>query len=177
MKDKCEDIIPVYEFRPLPQDVEGILRYNNGEWLEDDGEYDIAFANPIDGRAYMFQVPYRKGILWSWVKDGKWGAFVAEHPRGNAWHYMLREGETEWGKSWPRYNHVNHKAGKKAMSRGIKDRCSCSGSGPEFHINDPYIAAGLLRVKDTKETIVFPEVFKCMYCGDIDWREEDQELT
>ncbi len=170
---KCEDIIPIYEFRPLPQDSKGILRYNNGEWTEDDGEYDIAFAAPSDCMAYYFQVPYRKGILWSWVKKGNWGAFVGEHPRGNAWHRMLRDGETEWGNGWDRHRHLNNKAGDKAMDYVCgQSRCS-NGSGPEFHINDPYIAAGLLRVKDTKEAVVFPDTFKCMYCGDIDWRKEE----
>jgi len=172
----CKDIIPVYEFRPILESDRGeVFRYNEGEWLLDDGEYDIAFAHPSDCMAYGLSVPSYSELLWSWVKNGNWGAFVAGHPRGNAWHYMLRNGETEWAKSWDTRNHLNEKAKDEAMNF-VCHRTHCSnGVGPEFHINDPYIEQGLLRLRDTKEIVKFPEIFNCMYCGEIDWREAERE--
>lgn len=165
-----EDVVPVYEFRPLQKHCQGeMFRFNLGDWIPDDGEHDLAFVSC--GTAYYFHVPNRLGIIWSWVANGRWGAHVAEHPGGNAWHRMLRDGETEWGDTWQKYYHENEIAGKKAMEFAIKNRCSANGTGPEFHINDPYIASGLVRERDTKEIVKFPDIFNCMYCGEIDWRK------
>ncbi len=172
--NKCEDVIPVYEFRPiLPKCYGEVFRYNGGDWIVDDGEYDLAFAHPSACMAYGFCVPPRLGIIWSWTKNGRWGACVAGHPRGNAWHYMLREGETEWGSCWSKQQHLNYIAKEKAMSFVCSKGGGACGVGPEFHINDPYIEQGLLRVQETKEIIKFPDIFNCMYCGDIDWRKAE----
>ncbi len=35
---------------------------------------------------------------------------------------------------------------------------------------------GLLRLRDSKEIVKFPDIFNCMYCGEIDWRKEEAEL-
>jgi hypothetical protein len=157
---------PVYEFRPEPGGA--WLRYADGQWIPDDGEFDIAFISaggfgpPM---ALSVKPQYRPGILWSYLK-GHWTSNgPASHPRRNPWHYMLRDGHTQWGDSWDRDRHPNVVAGE-AASRECCNRYRCAnGRGPEFHINDPYIAAGLLRRRDTKEVVVFPEVFHCMYCG------------
>ena len=168
---KCELVVPVYEFRPILSRFYGdIFRHNNGEWIVDDGEYDIAFAQPDDCMAYCVDVPSRENIIWSWVVNGDWGARVVGHPGQNGWHYMLREGETEWGECWSTNCHVNKIAYEKAKDFvASKNRCANS-RGPEFIINNPYISQGLLRLRDTKEVVVFPKIFKCMYCGDIDWQ-------
>lgn len=169
------EFIPVYEFRPLPKDEGGLYRYADGKWIIDDGEYDIAFALPRKSIAFGFDVPSRENTIWSWAKNGAWWANVLTHPRGNAWHYMLREGEREWGKCWPKYAHINYKAKEKAMKFVLSKGSSSCGTGPEFHINDPYIAQGLVRVRETKEIVVFPDIFDCMYCGEIDWRKEEAQ--
>ncbi|KKM01326.1 hypothetical protein LCGC14_1795510 [marine sediment metagenome] len=174
--NQCEIVIPVYEFRPIIKHNDGnFFRYNDGEWIIDDGEYDIAFAHPSDCMAYGFYVPSRPGIIWSWTKNGKWGAIVEGHPRGNAWHYMLRSGETVWGKCWNKYRHLNYMAKEKAMSFVCSKKGCANGAGPEFHINDPYIEKGLLRLRETKEVVKFPDIFNCMYCGDINWRKEESK--
>lgn len=37
-------MFPIYEFRPDPERFKGkVLRYSNGDWKVDDGEYDLAF--------------------------------------------------------------------------------------------------------------------------------------
>ena len=173
---KCEIVIPVYEFRPMIANKYGdVFRYNGGDWIIDDGEYDIAFAHPSDCMAYGFSVPSRENIIWSWTLDGNWRAHIEEHPEGNAWHYMLREGETKWGECWQKYRHLNHIALRKAMDYTSSRRGCANGTGPEFHINDPYIAKGLLRLRETQETVEFPRIFNCMYCGKIDWRSKEKK--
>jgi hypothetical protein len=160
---------PVYEFRPLPTDRK-LLRYNNGNWIEDDGEFDICFITDDPGVPFCYTVklPYRKNILWSWAKDGNWGAHVNKHPNGNAWHYMSRDGGSDISDSWERHNHPNikiHDVGSKIV---CDKRGACNGRGPEFHIGDKYIQAGLVRERTSKTVVKFPKVFKCIYCGDHD---------
>ncbi len=173
---KCELIVPVYEFRPLPSKRSGdLFRYNNGNWIVDDGEYDLAFVYPCQSTYYGVKVPHRENIIWSWVKNGKWGAYCGDHPRGNAWHYMLRDGETKWGETWSQRRHINRVAYESACKFVLTNGRSASGGGPEFHINDPCIAEGLVRLRETKEVVKFPDIFNCMYCGEINWQEAEKD--
>ncbi len=161
------ELWPVYEFRPLPQHARGtVLRYAEGEWLPDDGEWDIAFVNYGAGvpRGLGVDLPYQRNIIWSGLTS-HWSARHVDHPRLNPWHYMLRDGETEWGGPWGRDTHPNKRAYEKAMSHCCSINRCANGSGPEFKIGDPYIAAGLLRERDTKRVATFPERLICMFCG------------
>jgi len=159
---------PIYEFRPLATSFgrawdDEVRRYADGEWIIDDGEHDLAF---VRGTTCLYvALPYQKNILWSWV-TGHWSAFEPEHPRGNAWHYMLRDGEAVWGGNWGRDNHPNEKAGRYGMNRQSGIHGCANGTHVDFHLGDKHIAAGLVRVRDTKEVVRFPEKPCCMYCGD-----------
>lgn len=163
------DIFPVYEFRPLKEG--NYKRYAGGQWIDDDGKYDLAFVELDRCMVYYVSVPYHKNIRWSWCTNGNWRAFVKNHPRGNAWHYMLVEGQAEWGGDWNRNCHPNEKAGREAMSFCSSRKSCANGRGAEFHINDPYIKAGLLREIKTKKKVKFPKIFNCMYCGELDWQK------
>ncbi len=159
---------PVYEFRPLRDFLHGgpLLRYADGKWIPDDGEYDLAFVQP--SFCYMVEIPYQKNIDWSWTTV-HWSAYQKGHPRGNAWHYMLRDGETDWGGDWGSYKHPNRRAGDSGMSKACSIGGGCAnGRHVEFKLDDPHIAAGLLRERDTKLVVHFPERPICMYCGPVD---------
>jgi len=152
---------PIYEFRVPESMYHGkLLRYAAGEWVEDDGEYDIAFIGAGgESRAPMawyVKLPCRQNILWSW-DGGNWGRHEPRHPNGNAWHYMLREGETEWDGdgAWYARNHPNSAAGDLAMSKQLSMHGCANGHGPRFEIGDPFIAAGLVRERETKKAGVF----------------------
>lgn len=158
-------LIPTYEFRPLPDSFRpgyGIRRYADGQWVDDDGEYDIAFI--ADGVCLYFQPGYQRNIICSWLTT-HWSGGVADHPRANPWHYALRAGETEWGGPWGRDSHPNERAGSAGMAK-LCSECGCaSGHHVEFHADDPIIAAGLLRERDTKKVFDWPRGMICMYCG------------
>lgn len=163
-------LFPVYEFRPIKV-LEDCMRYNGGKFIPDDGKYDLAFFGRHMGEygypeALYVEISYSPNILWSW-DGGNWARHEPKHPNGNAWHYMLREEETKWGKDWERHKHPNEIAGRKAMDACSTKYSCANGGGPEFHIGDSYIKAGLVRRVDTKEIVKFPKVFKCMYCGEI----------
>ena len=163
---------PVYEFRPLPGGFAGdVLRYADGKWIPDDGEYDIAFIGDWrsgEGWSFpaclMFEPPYQKNIICSWLTT-HWTGAVKEHPRGNPWHYALREGKKEWGGDWGRDSHPNYAAGRSGMSeRASRGGCS-NGVHIEFHPDDKHIAAGLLRERETKKIFEWPTGMRCIYCG------------
>lgn len=172
---------PAYEFRPhmewlrnsssWPRDVTDLHRFNDGQWVKDDGEYDLAFVSVDRGFCLMVEVPYQRNILWSWLTGPWWAGGPAAHPvyrrsiSPNPWHYMLRPGEKEWGGEWGRDQHENRRAGEAGMSWVCSQRGAARGRHVEFHLGDPHIAAGLLRRRDTKEVVIFPDPPVCMYCG------------
>lgn len=162
----------IYEFRPLPK-YTNIIRYNNGNWIPDDGEYDVYFVCKHDGFpfALSFYYPYKENVLWKWCHDNQWHAKVPRHPGCNAWHIMLKPGKTDKGNNL--YNNY---------SRVAIDKCSslyscANGRGPEMDVHNSWISQGLVRHIETKETLVPPDVFVCMYCGPILWREKEKVWT
>lgn len=166
-------LVPVYEFRPLPGEFRSgaeVRRFADGQWLADDGEHDLAFI--ADGLCLMVEPSYQRNITWSWLTT-RWTGFQAKHPNGNPWHYALREGETKWGGDWGRDNHPNAKAGRAGMSKMCSERGAASGVHVEFHLNDRHIKAGLVRERDTKKLLTFPDKPLCMYCGH-DWVEQGE---
>ncbi len=162
---------PTYEFRPRDCELRGtVLRYADGAWLPDDGEWDLAFISygmsaPM---VYYVDLPYQRNIVWRGLTT-HWRGSIRDHPRGNPWHYMLREGETEWGGDWGRSNHPNSRAGDSGMSKcGSINRCA-NGRGIRFDVADPHIVLGLVRDRSTKKVLRVPTFFECMYCGE-GWR-------
>lgn len=157
---------PIYEFRPIAGRINSfgdVRRFVDDYWIPDDGEYGVAFAR--DNCVLYFEPPYQKNIIWSGLTS-HWRSTCSEHPRGNPWHYMLREGETCWGGDWGRDRHPNYSVGQRAMSSICSQYGCANGRSVEMKADDPHIAAGLLRRQDTREIVSFPERFICTYCGD-----------
>lgn len=159
---------PVYEFRPIEHHMRGtVLRYADGDWIPDDGEWDVAFITYGMGAPLGLGVhlPQQRNIVWSGLTS-HWSAHNPAHPRGNAWHYMLRGGETQWGGQWLRDHHPNERAARAAMSKCCAINGCANGSGPEFQDGNPYIVAGLVRERDTKAVVRRPAHRQCMYCDE-----------
>lgn len=162
------ELWPVYEFRPLPEHSRGtVLRYADGAWLPDDGEFDLAFVSygmqaPL---GLSIRLPHQRNIIWSGL-TGNWHGEDHDHPRHNPWHYMLREGETEWGGNWDLDRHPNEHAGNRAMGKCCAINRCANGRGPEFKHGDKYIMQGLVRERESKLIVEAPRKLSCMYCGD-----------
>lgn len=171
---------PVYEFRPLPSwtadyPMRGndVHRFAEGKWIADDGEYDLAFV--CRNICLYFDPPYQRNITLSWLTT-HWAGHQPRHPRGNAWHYELREGQTEWGGNWGRDRHPNSRAGDSGMAWACSQWRSANGRHVEMRLDDPHIAAGLLRERDTKKIVTLPDKPLCMYCGH-DWLAQRKEAA
>jgi len=158
-------LFPVYEFRPLYKG--SLVRYNNGKWTDDDGEYDIAFYTADNVFSFGVDLPYYDNILWSWCKDMQWGSYVNGHPVGNAWHYSTKDGSKNRGELWKdRYKHPNVKARDLASSELCKKKGVANGRGPQlFHYECSYIINGYVREQETGIVVSAPEILNCIYCG------------
>jgi hypothetical protein len=162
---------PVYEFRPLPgffRDDE-VRRYANGEWIPDDGEYDLAFIGWAGAAVCLyFDHPYSDNLACSWLTT-HWSERVRKHPDGNPWHRATVDGRKSLGKRdiLAHDNHPNARAG----SSGMRACCKFIGNGCangrhiELNADDEHIASGLVRNAETKEVLVWPADLKCVYCG------------
>lgn len=169
-------LFPIYEFRPDKiSGATNLIRYNNGNWIKDDGEFDIAFVSMNQPLAFYVNMPYQKNLAWSWCKNMDWGAYVSKHPNGNAWHYMSRDGSNDIWEGWDRNNHPNEIAGRLAMNKCSETRGCANGRGVEFNVSDETIKSGLLRLVETKEIIKAPKIFECCYCGKHDWAKEEKK--
>jgi hypothetical protein len=160
---------PVYEFRPLDGEFRGeVRRYADGKWLPDDGEYDLAFIGSGASFAPIclyVEHSYQRNIVAAWC-TGHWSGFEKSHPGGNAWHYALRDGESEWGGDWGRERNLNYQAGRSGMDKMCSEHGCSNGRHVELNKpNDPHIRAGLVHDRDTKEIFTFPDRLVCMYCG------------
>lgn len=163
---------PTFEFRPRESELRGsVFRYADGQWLPDDGEHDLAFImyGASAPMAMYVDLPNHKNIIWSGLTT-HWSASVRQHPHGNPWHYMLRDGESQWGGDWGRSAHPNARAGNAAMNEcASRNRCA-NGRGVRFEVASPHIVLGLVRDRATKEIVSVPPMFECMYCGSV-WRD------
>lgn len=159
---------PVFEFRPLPDQMRGtVLRHNGGQWIADDGEHDVAFVCYGAGAPLGLYVdlPFQRNIVWGGLTS-HWSGANYDHPRANPWHYMLCEGATEWGGEWGKDWHPNAKAGRDAMNHCCAINSCANGRGPKFEHGDPYFSLGLVRVRETGAVVVPPPALTCMYCGE-----------
>lgn len=160
--------IPVYEFRPV-QNRYGLYRYNDGNWIPDDGEYDLAFY--YKHTVLGVDLPYYENLLWKYCYNGNWGAFEPNHPRGNAWHCMTQDNKILNNRWKEREKHPNYIAFNKTINY-LSSKLGCvNGSFVEFNILDKTIKNGLLRNKETKQIIKIPSKFNCIYCGEIDYKD------
>lgn len=175
---------PVYEFRPLPDFFIGeVRRYANGQWIPDDGEFDLAFIGMARSETFgypcclMVEHSHQKNIVGKWTSNG-WQQREQRHRGGNPWHYALADGESEWGGDWGLYNHENRRAGDSGMNK----MCAENGCSNGRHVSltepeDPHVLAGLVRLVDTKEIFRLPESLVCMYCGDKFQHKAEREAS
>lgn len=151
----------VYEFRPI-KPLDKCLRYNNGRWTPDDGEYDLAFVGYWGAPMGVYIHIRGNNIAW---KMREWDNILINHREGTQWHYMLDGGREVVDVN--KDAHPNEAAGRSAMDKCCEIYRCANGDGPNFCVGDNHIAAGLVRERESKAIVTFPKIFNCMYCGEI----------
>ena len=159
-----------YLFRPL----EGSgpwLRYADGLWLPDDGEFDLAFVNADQPIALGVSLPSYEGVEWVWrdLAATRAAIGVDEDARVDAWHTQVRDPAEGAGNHVPFHGHIeqshpNVQAFRAAMDKSCEMYHCASGLGPHFVLGNPWITAGLVRTF-AGETIREPEAPACFLCA------------
>jgi len=148
-----------YIFRPVLRRSEYLnecYRYANGRWIEDDGEFDLAFIgiNKLGvSFAFYVELPYYRNLLWTFRE-------CKEEEHDIEWHYMIKGEKLE---DWWEYDHPNVKAKYEASDEGLRRWGCANGRMVEFMIGDPHIALEVLRTIDG-EVAQFPSHFYCNKC-------------
>ncbi|MCK4795425.1 MAG: hypothetical protein KAV87_67470, partial [Desulfobacteraceae bacterium] len=86
-------------------------------------------------------------------------------------HYMYVKGKKQLGRSWDKDKHPNEIAGRSGMNFMAKKHSCSNGRSVNFNPTDKHILAGLVRNRETKEIIKPPEIFDCIYCGKLNWKD------
>jgi hypothetical protein len=142
------------------------LRYADGLWLPDDGQYDLAFVSTQRPIALGVALPVWDGVEWSW-RDPKtaYAAVGVESSLVNSWHRQVvdpTEGDGNYVGA--RGQHRNGVAYEAAMDKCSKLHSCGNGRGPRFELGDEWFAAGLVRTL-SGETVRPPEHPVCYLCA------------
>jgi len=156
-----------FVFRPLKDN--GWLRYAAGEWIEDNGEPDLAFVSKKGSfgpaRALYVHLPYYADILWKWMDYE-----ILKHISGglNHWHYQVVNPEKGVNTYWhDRNDHINEKVGQLAWSKCRDIHSYVNGGGPEIDTPNEYIDTGKIWILEEDKSLTLlktPENPECYLC-------------
>ena len=170
---------PTYVFRPTPGNnltqVLGKgswLRYGGGLWVEDDGEFDLAFVSMQTPVALGVKIPYRDNLEWEWmdmdVAVAATGVENAEKSLIRPWHIQIHDPTKGWGEHHgigsERDSHPNEIAHRSAMDKCCQLHGCANGRGPHFVLPDAWVEAGLLRITRYLLPILAPANPVCYLC-------------
>jgi hypothetical protein len=171
-------------FRPLDNYNENFptrtLRYANGEWIPDDGQFDLAF---IQGNNVLsVNLPSYSNLLWSWTDYDLTKKWLPEHLHRNikGWHETTID-NTPLSEEYVRFKfsnsdtHPNAIAHRSAMEKCCEIYHCANSSGTsitdanrginKYFPTDEYIKRRLLRIQRTNEPVVIPEKLECYLCA------------
>jgi hypothetical protein len=174
-----------FVFRPLHEGydytrIQG-LRYANGRWIPDDGEYDLAFV--ISNFAYYVALPQYSNLLWTWSDAPLAKKWLPEylHRYAESWHSMTID-NTPTSDDYRRYSwedddpHPNRVAGRSAMNKACELHHCANGrsiriddaqydTNQWIHANE-YIKRGVLKIQRTMQPVTLPIKLECYLCAD-----------
>lgn len=150
---------------------QGLLRYAEGKWIQDDGEPDLAFVHGVF--AYGVSLPYSTNILWSWRDIDLSRSFLPKDLQNftRGWHYQTVNNthweDYYWGSfGTGRDKHPNTIAYEDAMHKCSSIHGCANGRGIDLTIDNEWIKRGLLWVQATMQPINAPVNPICFLCLD-----------
>lgn len=173
-----------------------LLRYADGKWIPDDGEYDLAFVQGV--MAYYVELPYYTNHIHSWHDMELTKKYLQDYLKkhANGWHTVtdnnLDTDDFEWAE---REAHQNYIAGRSAMDKSCEMNGCANGNSisltGDFWGNKDKPTIYVLR---TMQPVKFPEnpvchkclnngkghvleamtVYKCQLESDMEYAEKDK---
>jgi len=147
---------------------QGILRYANGEWIPDDGEYDLAFAHGVF--AYYVSLPDYCNVIWSWRDLELTRSYLPEYLHKYAKAHHIYTSDNEPMHQWDNSQHPNKLAGKSAMNKVSSIHGCANGRGAylcsESPSETPWLAEKRILIQSTMKPVLIPENPVCYLCLD-----------
>lgn len=140
-----------------------LLRYADGKWIPDDGEYDLAFVKGVF--AYGISLPQHSNLLWAWQDREatlKWFNSKALQRIAYDWHYYTVNSEKliDWEE---RDEHPNEIAYRSAMDKCCSINSCANGRTIDLFHSDNH-NQNIAYVKGTMEPIIKPNEPICYKC-------------
>ncbi|KKN07675.1 hypothetical protein LCGC14_1064480 [marine sediment metagenome] len=150
---------------------QGLLRYAGGQWIPDDGEYDLAFAHGVF--AYGVLLPDYSNIIWSWRNMVLVRSWLPErlHKYAKAHHfYNINNTPFSQDYHWDNSHHPNKVAMKSAMDK-VCSLCGCANGRGAYLTSEQdvfvqWLAEKRIMIKSTMQPVLIPENPTCYLCLD-----------
>lgn len=150
---------------------QGLLRYAQGQWIPDDGAYDLAFAYGVF--AYGINLPDYTNIIWSWYDIGLTLSWLPERLHEYAsGHHLYTIGNTPFNQDyhWDNSQHPNEVAFKSAMDKVCSIHHCANGRGAhltsERKDDVPWLREKRVLIQSTMQPVLIPENPICYLCLD-----------
>ncbi len=148
-----------------------VLRYAEGQWIPDDGEYDLAFVRGV--LALGVHLPDYGNSVWSWMDMDLTKSWLPErlHKYAN-WHHSYNMNNTPFDQKyhWDNSQHPNKIAMKSAMDKACSLHGCANGNGAyithEGNRDVPWLAEKRILILPTMKPVLIPENPTCYLCLD-----------
>lgn len=150
---------------------QGVLRYAEGKWIPDDGEYDLAFAHGVF--AFGVNLPDYSNIIWSWFDIDLTRRWLPKHLHKYAGgHHCYTIDNTPYSQDyqWDNSQHPNEIAMKSAMNKVVSIHGCGNGRGAYLTSENkgdvPWLREKRILIKSTMQPVLIPENPICYLCLD-----------
>ena len=150
---------------------QGLLRYADGQWIPDDGKYDLAFAHGVF--AYGVSLPDYTNIIWSWHDMALTQSWLPERLRKYAkGHHCYTIDNTPFDQQyhWDNSQHPNEIAIKSAMDKVCSMHDCANGRGAYLTSENkgdvPWLTEKRVLIQSTMQPVLIPENPICYLCLD-----------
>jgi len=148
--------------------TQGLLRYANGKWIPDDGEYDLAFAHGVF--AHYVSLPDYSNVIWTWRDINLTRSYLPEYLHKYAQSHHIYTSDNQPMRHWDKSQHPNARAGKSAMDKVRAIHHVANGRGAylcsESPSEIPWLNEKRMLVQSTMKPVLIPENPICYLCLD-----------
>lgn len=150
---------------------QGLLRYAGGEWIPDDGEYDLAFTHGVF--ALGVHLPDYTNIIWTWHDIALTRNWLPErlHRYAGGHHlYTVDNTPNSLDYRWNNSQHPNKIAFESAMHK-VSSMHGCGNGRGAYITNErqdgtPWLREERVLIQSTMQPVPIPENPICYLCLD-----------